>query len=252
MKSSYFTLKIKTKEFKIYIKHIFEELRNKKILIYGTDEAFLELNGQYNFTEHLNIVAIASKKFKNNKQFLCNIKTISPNDIKYSDFDSILVVNENYEAIEKFLVNNLCIQNDKIKILLKQDIKDERENLNYLCKLNFEKTFPELIKKLKNKKIVIYGYGCFFQVIKKYFDISELNIIAVADNKFANNRKPDFIEYQTCAPENIKALNPDYILIATKSWIDIMEFLYTKILRTSDIKIMPLVKRPFFNIIKDI
>ena len=49
---------------------------------------------------------------------------------------------------------------------------------------NAQKQIDKLAKKFKNKKVVIYGAGIYFQIIKNNFDISKLNIIGIADKKF--------------------------------------------------------------------
>lgn len=52
--------------------------------------------------------------------------------------------------------------------------------------LKFEKYLTNLEKRLKNKKIVIYGAGIMFDCISNNFDISRFNIQAIADKKFEN------------------------------------------------------------------
>ena len=41
---------------------------------------------------------------------------------------------------------------------------------------NFDKQFEKLIKRLKNKTVVIYGAGKMFQEIQNNYDLSKLNI----------------------------------------------------------------------------
>jgi len=75
---------------------------------------------------------------------------------------------------------------------------------------------PKLLKRLKNKKVVFYGAGVYLELIKKYFDLSSLNVIAISDKKFENMEESEFLGYKTCSPDKIKDLNPDYVIITTK------------------------------------
>ncbi|MBS4759865.1 MAG: hypothetical protein KHX03_04115 [Clostridium sp.] len=86
-----------------------------------------------------------------------------------------------------------------------------------LKKSNFQKRLEKLIKKYKNKKIVFYGAGQFFSFIKKNYDLSGLNILAVSDKKFVNFVEPVFDEdlgYNMISPLNIYELKPDIVLIS--------------------------------------
>ena len=47
-----------------------------------------------------------------------------------------------------------------------------------------QKQIDKLSKKLKNKKLVIYGAGDFAKVLFENYDLSKLNILAVSDKKF--------------------------------------------------------------------
>lgn len=137
--------------------------------------------------------------------------------------------------------------------ILKTMSSDEIENYNYLCKFNFEKCLKKLNKKLKNKAIIIYGAGIFFQVIHKCFKLDELNIIGIADRKFINHEENEkFLGYKVYAPEEIKNVNPEYVLVATKYFIDVIEDLSYDLLKGTKIKIKPLLKKPILMLLKEI
>ena len=54
-------------------------------------------------------------------------------------------------------------------------------------------------------------------------------------------------------PKNLIAdNNPDYVLVATKFYINIIEDLYYDTLSKTKIKIKPLMKKPFFTLVKEI
>lgn len=254
MLSKYFEIKTTTEAFKNNFETIIAELFDKKVLIYGAGEGFKALDKSYKLTERLNITAIADKKYeKENKTPYKNIRTIAPQEILESSYDYILVSNENSLPIINFLIGELNINAEKIRPLFVEEIKDERVNINYLYKYNFDKTLPKLIKKLKNKKVVFYGAGVYLELIQKNFDISKLNVIGIADKKYEINKtESSFLGYKTVSPSEIADLKPDYVIVSTKNYISIIEDLHYNILHGTKIKIKPLVKKPLGTLIKEI
>ena len=64
---------------------------------------------------------------------------------------------------------------DNIKPLTKEEMEDLTQ------KANFQKRVDKLAKKYKNKRVVIYGGGLLFSLITNNYDLSKLNIVAIAD-----------------------------------------------------------------------
>lgn len=254
MLSNYFIQKTKTKKFDDDLLWSMGEIKGKRVILYGAGEGFVELNKRYLFKDVLNIVAIADKKFETNpvKSFE-DIRAITPEQIKNEDFDVLLITNESTKPILNYVFNVLCIENKDIRTVFNEEIRDEQVNLNYLYEFNFDKTLPKLVKKLKNKSVVLYGAGVFLELIKKYFDISGLNIIGISDRRFENHlENEEFMGYKVYSPEELKKLNPDYVLVATKNYINIIESLYYETLKGSKIKIKPLMQKPFMTLVKEI
>ena len=254
MLSKYFCVKTKTEGFEKNIAQIIEKASGKRVLIYGAGEGFLELNKRYQIVKNLDIVAIADRKFETcATNIICGVKAIKPADIPTYDFDLVIVTNELASPIVNYLVADLCVQLEKIQTIFKEEIKDERINLNYLYKHKFDKTLPKLIKKMRNKKIVFYGAGVFLALIQKYFDISELNVLAIADKKYETYCPEEkHLGYKTCSPSEIVNLNPDYVVVATKMYIGIIEDLHYNVLNGTKIKIQPLLKKSLTTLIKEI
>lgn len=251
MLSEYFHIKTGTEDFKANLNNILKDYADKKVLIYGAGEGFLNLKKKFPFNK-LNIVAIVDKKFTEQTMFQ-NFKAIPPENIIQQDYDAIIVTNEYSKPILDYLKNKLNIKDKEIVALFNQEIDDERNLCNYLGEYNFSKTLPKLVKKLKNKKVIIYGSGLLFQVAQNYYDMGKLNIIGISDRKFIGHSSDEtFLGYPVCAPEEIKDLNPDYVLVATKFYINIIEDLYYETLRDTKIKIKPLVKKPFWTLFKEI
>lgn len=252
--SKYFEMKIKTEEFLAETKALIGNLADKKVLVYGAGASFTFLCQKFNIKNKLNIIGISDKKFNssNVKEF-CGYRTIKPDVIKNEVFDVILVTNEKSKPIIKYLELNLGIPNTKLQVLFNEKIKDEADNYNFLIKNKFDKTLPKLIKKLHNKKVVLYGAGSFLELIKKYFDISKLNVIGISDKRFSDLKtEKEFLGYKAISPNKIKELQPDCVLVSTKFYISIIEDLHYNILKKSKIKIKPLVNKSFMTLFKEI
>ena len=253
MLSKYFEIKTADKDFKEHITNLLNSLKDKKVLLYGAGQGFQELNKIYKITEMLNITAIADKKFEKDNTDITGLKQISPNDIKNNEFDTILITNEKANGIKNFLINDLGIGENQIQQIFKEEIKDEAVNLNYLYKHHFDKTLPKLIKKLKGKSVLVYGAGAYFELVKKYFDLSGLNIIGISDKRFEKDKEiTSFEGYKTYTPEKIKDLKPDYVIVATKFYTSLIENLYYNTLKGSKIRIKPLVRKSFWTLLKEI
>ena len=103
------------------------------------------------------------------------------------------------------------------------------------------------------KKIIIYGTGLFFQTLIKNYDISVLNIVALSDKKFSKHEENEtFLGYKVCAPMEIADFKPDYVLVGTIKFIDIIEELEETTLVNTSIKVRPLIKKPFRELWKEI
>ncbi len=274
MLSKYFEIKTKSKKFDDDLLWSMGEIKGKKVLLYGAGEAFVELNKRYNFKEVLNIVAIADKKFEveececgccccghehkhehkeKKEQYFEGIRAIAPEEILNEDYEVLLITNENPNPILRYVFKDLNIKDKDVRTVFNQEIPDEQPSLLYLYENKFEKTLPKLLKKLEGKSVVIYGAGVFFEAIKKYFDLSGLNIIGISDRKFEDHEEnEEFLGYKVYAPGEIKYLNPDYVLVATKYYINIIEDLYYNTLHGTKIKIKPLMKKSFWTLFKEI
>ena len=173
MVSKYFEMKTVREDFKSHVEDLFMELKGKKIIIYGAGEGFVELDKIYHFGEKFNIVAIADKKFEDCD---CNVfngfKAIKPSEIPNLEYDYILISLEQNKKILYYLEGELSVPCEKIRKIFTEVYYEEGINIKLLEQFNFSKQIIKLTKKLKNKKIVVYGGGAFFQVMKNYYDLS--------------------------------------------------------------------------------
>jgi glycosyltransferase involved in cell wall biosynthesis len=93
-------------------------------------------------------------------------------------------------------------------------IKTKEEIIEFLRKKNFQKRINNLAQKYAGKKIVVYGCGILFEVIKENYDLSRLNIIGVSDNKFNFENPGEFMGYKTYGSYNFMLQKPDVVLVA--------------------------------------
>ena len=250
MFSKYYINKTNTEEFKTHLTDLLKSLEGKKVLIYGAGIAYADLKLKYDFSK-LNIVAIADKKFEE-ETVLDRIKAIPPEQIFYQDYDVILITNECGSVISNYLSKTMKIQDKEIFTVFKEDIPDESQSYNYLDKFNFKEHLNKLNSKLKGKSVVIYGAGVFFDAIHKYYDLSKLNIIGIADKRFTGHEESQsYLGYKVYEPCELKELKPDYVLVATKFYIGIIEDLHYNLLKNTKIKIKPLVKKDFVTLLKE-
>lgn len=98
------------------------------------------------------------------------------------------------------------IETRDIKVIKKDDFRTIFDCLGTYNRLDIIK------KKYKNKKIIFYGSGLLFEELLKYYDLSEFNIVAVADKKFKKETKTH--GFRAIPPEAIIKEKPDLIVIS--------------------------------------
>lgn len=98
--------------------------------------------------------------------------------------------------------------------------------LSYFKEVHAQKQIDKFVKKFKDKKVVIYGAGVYFQTLQENFDLSGLNIVGISDKKFINSKVTNF-NYPALAPDELKTFDYDVILVALyddTSLCDYLEF----------------------------
>lgn len=127
------------------------------------------------------------------------------------------------------------------------------EHLEFFNENNAQKQLNKLAKKYKNKRIVIYGAGIYFQIIKKNFDLSGLNIVGIADKKFEQNKTSNNTPYTALLPQELNDIDFDVILVAVYNSPEIEGFLKYNLLingKNHNKKIFPIIKPTFLYILK--
>ena len=236
--SNYFRYKSASKDFHNRFDSLLKICGEKRIIIFGTESEFEFLSEQYSF-EKMNIIAFADKS---------SLSKI----INNNDFDFILIISETAKTICEDL-KKIKIENEKIKVLFEDEFEDERVSFLHLEKINFGEYLDTIEKTLKNKRVLIYGAGVLLKTAMKYYDLSKLNIIGISDKIYTVHEKDEkFYQYTVFSPEEMLKTNPDYILVSTKFYINIIYDIYTKKLKNTKIKIKPLFKKSLFTLLKEI
>lgn len=102
--------------------------------------------------------------------------------------------------------------------------------LDYLKAVHAQRQINKLARKYKNKKIVIYGAGEYFQILKNNFDLSNLNIVGIADKKFETSKDSNPTQYLALAPEELKEFDLDVILVALYDDTSLCDYLEYQLL----------------------
>jgi len=177
------------------------------------------------------------------------VKPWSPHNIYFFEKDYFLFKKEYFQYLKytgwknfiykyKFLTVKNFFKNSKKEI---SPDKNYEQILDLLKKINFEKQLKKLKKKYKNKKILIYGAGLFFETINNNYDLNGLNIIGISDkNKTSDENVQTLYGYPAVKSADIKKSNPDVILVGVLNPIELIEILKTDY---NKIKIEPLVNK---------
>lgn len=115
--------------------------------------------------------------------------------------------------------------------------------IKYLYEIDFEENLKKLIKKIKNKKVIIYGTGLLFDTIINNFSLKELNIIGISDLKYSCTNISLDKGFKTFQLEEILKVKPDYILVGTEVYDSIINNFKNNLFRNSNIKILPLARK---------
>lgn len=122
------------------------------------------------------------------------------------------------------------------------------EFTEYLEKFNAQDKINKLAKKYKNKRVVLYGAGQFAQAIFKNYDLSKLNIIAIADKKFEQDRPHEFFNLNCVKPNDLKNMDYDAVLISNIDYKMFISILDSQILygtKNAGVEIRPLIQLNF-------
>lgn len=123
----------------------------------------------------------------------------------------------------------------------------------YVVQYNAQAKINKLARLYKNKKVAIYGAGQFAQVIFENYDLSGLNIIAIADKKFEDENQRSFFNYNCISPNELVTIDCDLILIANFDYQLMLSILDGQVLygtKNAKVEIRPLINLTFKDLFK--
>lgn len=204
------------------------------------------------------------KPYINNKYVKNKVEKI----LNSIDTEQITAINPELELItnHKQLKDYIFKKNKKqkqslIKIwrgFLQNATKKKGRNMDfekYFKSVKTQRQIDKLAKKLKGKKVVIYGAGQYCRTLFDNYDLSKLNLVAVADRAFEDETKRDFYGLNCIVPGDLKEFDCDIILLGMYDVMFILDYLEEELLidcKNSKIKIRALIRPSFISLLKEI
>ena len=96
----------------------------------------------------------------------------------------------------------------------------------YLKCDDFKLFIEELSQKLKNKSVILYANGVYFDALTDLYDLRQyFNIVGVSDLKYESNNTKEYKNFKVIKPSQISNSNIDCILITSPNSTNIQKFL---------------------------
>jgi MoaA/NifB/PqqE/SkfB family radical SAM enzyme len=157
----------------------------------------------------------------------CNRGIYEPTKINlYSFYRSLVLKALRKNPLTKFLFKDKKLYNLK----------------NLLQRRRVRRRIKNLARKYKDKKILVYGAGKFFDEMQNSCDLSKLNITGISDMNFIKSTET-YHGYKAILPADINNYNPDAILISTLLSYNVEKYIRSILPEDSHIKIEPILKR---------
>ena len=94
--------------------------------------------------------------------------------------------------------------------------KEYNDYIKFFKKCNFEKRLEHLSKKYKNKKVLLYGNGIFFDALADNYDLkSFFDVVGVSDIRYLNNKPETYKSFKVYAPYDFKNEDIDVVICST-------------------------------------
>ena len=96
----------------------------------------------------------------------------------------------------------------------------------YLKCDDFKLFIEELSQRLKNKSVILYANGVYFDALTDLYDLRQyFNIVGVSDIKYESNNTKEYKNFKVIKPSQISNSNIDCILITSPNSTNIQKFL---------------------------
>lgn len=180
-------------------------------------------------------------KYKNNNNYAAQIINMN----KFRAFTS--PYNESGKYVEAFCQEDLYDFLQMPDIINKETDKDFvfEQAAEVFKDQNLQAKIDEFAEKHSGKRIALYGAGDYTRYIFRNFDVSKLNITAISDERFEQNRRHEFYGLKCLKPEDLKNEDYDLIVISGNEFIKSYNFL-ERILEKSKnalTEVIPLIKK---------
>ena len=152
-------------------------------------------------------------------------------------------------------------EDDVNDILQIPDIINELTDKNYsneqmaqlFMEENIQEKIDEFAHKHEGQKIILFGAGDYTRYVFKNYDISKLNIIAISDKRFEQDRQHEFYNLNCITPKALKDAEFDIIAVSEREFIPSYNFLTNMFEggKNSAKDIFPLLKKELKNCDKD-
>ncbi len=154
--------------------------------------------------------------------------------------------------VEAYFIDNLSAYLCKPDIINEITDKDFSNNEIeiFLNEQKAQDKINDLKKRLQNKKIIIFCAGEFSRCLFKNYDLSGLNIIAIADRRFEEERIHEFYGIKCIKPQDIKNTDCDMILISAYDFVKFYDILTNTIIKDCDIEIAPIIQTNLSDIMQ--
>lgn len=121
----------------------------------------------------------------------------------------------------------------------------------YLKNKNTQKRINTLAQEFSAKKIVLFGAGLFAGDLIRNYDLSGLDIVAVADLSFKDDSQGEYYGYKKISPLDLLEMDFDLILITEFDDTEIKKYLKKDLFQGEDrnLKIKTLVNMNVFEYI---
>ena len=135
------------------------------------------------------------------------------NNYFYNFFQIYRVLNfiQRIKLVFAYFIVNLSFKNYKF-----YEIRSKKQWEEYFEQINEQEYLDKLAKKLKGKKVILYGAGIIAEVLLEKYNLSDFNIIGVCDKKFERTEEKDFYGISTIVPDNLKNEEFDTVLFTLK------------------------------------
>ena len=232
------------------IKSLFEKQGFKdslQLIRYELWTTLKEVNYYEDITEFINKKKELISSYRTGNENYVN-GIISNN--KFRTYTSYLYNTAEY--VEAYFLDDLNACLDKPDIINEATDKEYKneEIEKFLDKYNAQEKINSLVKRFENKRFIIFGAGDLTRCIFKKYDLSALNIVAIADKRFEQGRLHEFYGLKCIKPNDIPNEEADVILISEHEFVKYYDILTNRILGDAEFEIAPLVKTSLRDYIK--